>query len=77
MKKVIFPIIGAIFGGALCNLIFYLIGKIAVAADFRLFNSEEEASRNFVVFLVVLVVFILLGGIKGYFISKKQKNVIR
>ncbi len=64
---------GAILGGVLCNLIFYLIGKIAVAADFRLFNSEEEASRNFVIFLVLLAVFILLGGVKGYFVAKKSK----
>ena len=76
MKKILFPALGAVAGGLLCNIIFWLIGKIAVNLDIRLYNSEEEASRNFTVFLVCFVVFIVLGFILGFYRAKKlDKNI--
>ncbi len=71
MKRIIFPILGAVIGGVLCNIIFWLIGKAAVTLDIRLYNSEEEASRNFTIFLVCFVLFVILGFIYGFYRAKK------
>lgn len=72
MKKIFFPFIGAIIAGIICNLIFWGAGRIAVALNIKLYNSEEEASRNFLIFLVSLAIFILVGLIFGYYMAKKS-----
>ena len=74
MKRIIFSILGGLIGGLLCNIIFWLIGKAAVTFDIRLYNSEEEASRNFTVFLVCFVLFVILGFIYGFYRAKKAKQ---
>lgn len=74
MKKILFSFIGAVIAGLICNILFWGVGKIAVALDVRLYNSEEEASRNFVIFLVSLFVFISVGLISGYLIAKKSEK---
>ncbi|MDF3012913.1 MAG: hypothetical protein K0Q78_1117 [Cellvibrio sp.] len=74
MKRIVFPILGAVIGGVLCNIIFWLIGKAAVTFDIRLYNSEEEASRNFTVFLVCFVLFVILGFIYGFYRAKKANQ---
>lgn len=74
MKKIFYSFIGAVIAGLICNILFLGIGKIAVALDVRLYNSEEEASRNFVIFLVSLLVFIICGLISGYRIAKKSEK---
>jgi len=73
MKRIIFPMLGAVVGGLLCHMIFWLIGKAAVAFDIRLYNSEEEASRNFTVFLVCFALFVVLGFIYGLYRTKRIK----
>lgn len=74
MKKIIFPVLGAVIGGLVCNILFWGAGRIAVALDIRLYNSEEEASRNFLIFLVSMSVFIFVGLIAGYCIAKKSER---
>ncbi len=74
MKKIIFPFLGAVIAGLICNLLFWGGGRIAVALDIRLYNSEEEASRNFLIFLVSLSIFIIVGLICGYCIAKKSER---
>ncbi len=71
MKKYLYSLLGAIIGGVICNVIFFAIGKLAIAFNLRLFNSEEEASRNFVIFLVLFSIFVITGGVKGFFVGKK------
>ena len=72
MKKYLYSLFGTVIGGVICNLLFYGIGKIAIVLDLRLFNSEEEASRNFVIFLIFFLLSIIAGGIKGYYLGKKR-----
>jgi len=74
MKKIIFPLLGAFIAGLICNIIFWGIGRIAVALDIRLYNSEEEASRNFLIFLVAFSIFIVVGLIFGYYMAKKSSH---
>lgn len=74
MKKIVYPFLGAIVAGLMCNVIFWGTGRIAVALDVRLYNSEEEASRNFLIFLVSLFIFIFIGLVCGYCMAKKQQN---
>lgn len=74
MKKVIFVFLGAVTAGAICNLLFWGLGRIAIALDIRLYNSEEEAGRNFLIFLVCFFIFIVVGCIYGYYIAKKSEN---
>lgn len=74
MKKIIYPFIGAAIAGLICNILFWGAGRIAVALDIRLYNSEEEASRNFLIFLVSIFVFILVGLIAGYRMAKKAER---
>lgn len=71
MKKILFSVLGAVIGGLLCHIIFWLIGKAAIALDIRLYNSEEEASRNFTVFLVCFTLFVVLGFVYGFYRAKK------
>ncbi len=71
MKKYLYSLLGAIIGGVICNVIFFTIGKLAIAFDLRLFDSEEEALRNFVIFLVLFLIFVITGGVKGFFVGKK------
>jgi len=74
MKKILYSFIGAIIAGLICNILFWGAGQIAVALDVRLYNSEEEASRNFVIFLVSLFIFIICGLTSGYRIAKKSEK---
>ena len=74
MKKIFFSFIGAVIAGLICNILFWGAGQVAVALDVRLYNSEEEASRNFVIFLVSLFAFIIFGLISGYQIAKKSEK---
>lgn len=74
MKKIAFPFIGAVLAGIICNVIFWLIGQLALAFDIRLYNSEDEASRNFLIFLVFFSLSVIAGGIYGYFIAKRNSN---
>ena len=74
MKKIIFPFLGAIIAGLICNIIFWGVGRIAIALDVRLYNSEEEASRNFLIFLISLCVFVFVGFICGYYAAKKSEK---
>lgn len=74
MKKILFSLLGAVIAGVICNAIFWGVGHIAVALDIRLYNSEEEASRNFLIFLVSLGIFILAGLIYGYRIAKNSEG---
>lgn len=74
MKKIVYPFIGAVIAALVCNILFWGAGRIAVALDIRLYNSEEEASRNFLIFLVTISVFILVGLIAGYRMAKKAER---
>jgi hypothetical protein len=74
MKKIIFPFLGAVIAGLICNVLFWGAGRIAVALDIRLYNSEEEASRNFLIFLVSLSIFIIVGLIGGYYMAKRSER---
>jgi hypothetical protein len=74
MKKIIFPFLGAVIAGLICNILFWGAGRIAVALDIRLYNSEEEASRNFLIFLVSLSIFIIVGLICGYYMARKSEK---
>ena len=74
MKKITYPFIGAVIAGLVCNIFFWGAGRIAVALDIRLYNSEEEASRNFLIFLVSISAFILVGLIAGYRMAKKAER---
>ena len=74
MKKIFYSFIGAVIAGLMCNILFWGAGQVAVALDVRLYNSEEEASRNFVFFLVSLFVFIIFGLISGYQKAKKSEK---
>ena len=66
MKKILLPIVGAIAGGVICNLLFWLLGRLAIFFDLRLYDGEQESSRNFIIFLIVLILFILIGAFWGY-----------
>ena len=74
MKKIFYSFIGAVIAGLMCNILFWGAGQVAVALDVRLYNSEEEASRNFLIFLVLLFAFIVIGSISGYQIAKKSEK---
>lgn len=74
MKKLLFPIIGSVLAGGICNLLFWSTGQLALALNLRLYNSEDEASRNFSIFLICFVVFIIFGAIYGYWIAKKSEK---
>lgn len=74
MKKVVFPFLGAIIAGLICNLLFWGAGRIAVALGIRLYSGEEEASRNFLIFLASLSVFMFVGLVCGYYIAKKSER---
>lgn len=72
MKKTIYSVLGAIIAGVICNILFWGVGRISVALDIRLYNSEDEASRNFLIFLVFFGIFILVGSVYGYYLARKS-----
>lgn len=72
MKKILFSILGAIIGGITCNLLVWGVGQLAILLDIRLFNSEDEASRNFLIFLIMFLISIIVGAIVGYIIGKRK-----
>jgi ABC-type antimicrobial peptide transport system permease subunit len=75
MRKILFSIFGAVLAGIICNILFWVVGRLAIALDIRLFNSEEESSRNFLIFLVIFFISIVAGCIYGYYIANKlNKN---
>jgi len=71
LKKVTFSVIGAVLGGVLSNFLFWGAGQLAILFDFRLYNSEDEASRNFLIFLIVFSLSVIGGAIYGFYLSKK------
>lgn len=74
MNKIIFSFLGAVLGGAICYILFWGTGQLALAFDIRLYNSEDEASRNFLIFLFVFFISVIFGSIYGYYIAKKMKQ---
>ncbi len=75
MRKLLFSACGAVLAGTICNILFWGAGKLALIFDIRLYNSEEESARNFLIFLIVFLLCIVAGGIYGYYRANKfQKN---
>jgi hypothetical protein len=74
VKKIAYPFLGAIIACLICNVLFLGAGRIAVALGIRLYNSEEEASRNFLILGVSLSIFIFFGFFYGYLKAKKSKK---
>lgn len=70
MRSWIFSLIGALIGGCLCVVLAWGIG----AMFGPLYDSEDEAIRNFKIFLGCFVVFILLGGVAGFRAGKKTNK---
>ncbi|PUA27003.1 MAG: hypothetical protein B0W54_19410 [Cellvibrio sp. 79] len=77
MKRILFPVLGAAIGGLFCHITFWLISKLAVTFDIRLYNSEEEASRNFTVFLVCFALFVVSGFVYGFYRAKKHSSKMK
>jgi len=69
MRKIIRFIVGAIIGIVLCFVLFYISGYVFEALGINLYESESEQQRNFNIFLVLSLVFALVGG---YVLSKKN-----
>ncbi|MBB3170155.1 hypothetical protein [Simiduia aestuariiviva] len=70
MKKVAYMLLGAIIGGAFCVSFAWLIGHFFGP----LFNSEEESTRNFKVFLMAFGVSLIAGGIAGNRLAAAKKS---
>jgi phosphotransferase system glucose/maltose/N-acetylglucosamine-specific IIC component len=74
MKKVMFSLVGALVAGAICSIMFWCIGRVALVFDIALYNNEEEASRNFLIFLICLFLFVIAGCIYGYRKASKSED---
>ncbi|MES2824486.1 MAG: hypothetical protein V4732_12845 [Pseudomonadota bacterium] len=74
MNKILFSFLGAVLAGAICNILFWSTGQLALTFDIRLYNSEEEASRNFLIYLFLFFISVISGSIYGYYIAKKIKQ---
>lgn len=75
MKKMLFSILGALLGGILCNILFWGIGQLATLLDIRLYNGEDEASRNFLIFLILFFVAVVIGAVVGFLIGKRKSKI--
>ncbi|MCP4486461.1 MAG: hypothetical protein GY820_03945 [Gammaproteobacteria bacterium] len=75
MRKIIYSIIGAVLGGIACNVLFWGIGQLAILLDIRLYNSEDEASRNFLIFLIMFFISVIGGAVIGFIVGKRTSNI--
>jgi membrane protein DedA with SNARE-associated domain len=69
MKKYIYSFLGGILFGAICISVTWVIGALFGP----LYQGEEESSRNFKIFLLAFLFFIILGAVLG-FIRGKRSN---
>lgn len=67
MKKIIYSLVGAILFGFLAIAIAW--GLAAIFGP--LYQSEDESTRNFKIFMLAFLVFVILGAAFGYRFSKK------
>ena len=67
MKAILLTILFAILGLLLSIGLFYLAGSIWGP----LYQGEDEATRNFKIFLLVSLGFIVVGGFAGYRVANK------
>lgn len=74
MKSVMYSFLGAVVGALMCNALFWAIGQAAILLDVRLYKSEDEASRNFLVFLFIFAVSVVGGAVAGYRLSKRNRQ---
>ena len=75
MKKILYSILGAVLGGVVCNILFWGIGQLAILLDIRLYNSEDEASRNFLIFLILFFISVVIGAVIGFLVGKRKSNI--
>lgn len=66
MKKIIYPIIGAVLLGGICIAFTWIFGALFGP----LYQGEEESTRNFKIFLFAFIICIMSGIVGGYFFSK-------
>jgi len=68
MKKILYPILGAVLLGGICIAFAWVLGALFGP----LYQGEEESTRNFKIFLYVFFACVLGGGISGYFFAKRM-----
>lgn len=68
MKKILYPIIGAVLLGGICIALTWILGTLFGP----LYQGEEESTRNFKIFLYVFIACALGGAVSGYFFAKRQ-----
>lgn len=68
MKKYLGAILGAIFAA----IVVYAIAWLAGHFFGPLYNGEDEATRNFKIFLFIFVASVIGGGIIGFRISGQK-----
>lgn len=68
MKKLILSLLGMFIGAVLCVGITWLIGQIFG----QLYQGEDEANRNFGIFLIAFCVLSISGGVIGFLYGSKK-----
>ena len=69
MKKICFTLIGAFLGAFLCVGITWAVGQIFG----QLYHGEDEANRNFGIFMFAFLIFLFAGGFLGFWFSLRKK----
>jgi len=67
VRAVFITVLFAVIGLLLSIVLFYLAGSIWGP----LYQGEDEAARNFKIFLLVSLGFIVVGGFAGYRVASK------
>jgi succinate-acetate transporter protein len=70
-KKLLYILVGCILGTAAVFCLLYVTNFIVLEFNIRLYNSEAEQQRNFNVFLILWIIFVVSGGFLGFMKSRK------
>ena len=69
MKRLVYIVSGSVIGGLIIYLFTRILGLII--EPFYRPSGEDEMTRNFMIFVVTFIVFIVVGGFVGNIIFKK------
>jgi hypothetical protein len=69
MKRILYIFSGSLLSGALVYIFTRILG-ILIEPYYRP-SGEDEMTRNFMIFIVTFLVFVIVGGIIGNVIYKK------
>ena len=65
-QKILFSFLGALISGTLCVGIIWLLGALFDP----LYQSEDESTRNFKIFLFAFLISVIAGAVLGCMLAK-------